>query len=62
MADDKRKLKDAIEFMILNKEVVKRRGNLRKAVLSGDKEDIEHKKKIYEKVKEIRDYHVRRKD
>lgn len=62
MTDDESKLKSAIEFMSLNEEVNRRKRDLHKAILSGDKEDIEHKKQIYEKVKGTRDSHVGRKD
>lgn len=58
--NDEEKLKSAIEFISLNKELNKRKKDLEKAIKSNDKEEIEHKRLIYGKVKETRDSHVRK--
>jgi len=60
MTNEEEKLKGAIEFISLNKELNKRKRDLDKAIISEDKENIEHKRLIYEKVKETRDSHVRK--
>ena len=58
MTSDEEKLKSAIKFISLNNELNKRKRDLDKAIISNDKEEIEHKRKIYEKVKETRNSYV----